>query len=120
MIKKQGVLILLLMLLLGGVAYAQNNFESTHQRGEEHIGNFFLDASVMLIDKMHDTMIVAEKVITLRVNRNKKGDNRYDTVFVNSTGVRISIDEFKPFVRVVVEGDELTDGKIIADKITLQ
>jgi len=119
MINKIAILVFFFALFLGSTVFGQKDTLYHHSNHFEQEGNFVLDASVMSVDANQGILIVAEKTIKLRTDVDKEGYRYYKTIFIDSSGQRISIADFKPRMNVIVVGTELPDDTIMADQITL-
>jgi len=120
MINRIGMLVSLCIFLYGTVVFGQNNI--LNRQLDDFVqdgGGFVLNAGIMSVDVNHNMMIVAEKIIKLKVAVDEKGYRQYQTIFIDSSGKHISIGDFKPRMNVIVDGTELPNDTIIADRITL-
>lgn len=123
-IKNSGLLLLVVALFLGTTAWAKNERPLRAEYGAEHHateqdGAFRLDARIMSVDEVLGVMVVAEQEIKLK-RHYKKGGWQYQTSFVDSSGHPVAIDLFKPRGKVIVEGVQLPDGALVAERIILE
>lgn len=85
---------------------------------EYPVGGFEIDATVMELDLDNKFIMVAEQNILLKGNK-KDGKMVWKTKFQTSSGNKFDPGKLEERDAVIVEGEKLLSGKMIAEVITL-
>ena len=117
-IIRKCLFLFVLLSLISTLSYGQNaelqKLKKIFDEGEyRHI-----NATIMSINIVDKTMIVAEKFVKLVTYTDEDGITQYQTKLLDSTGKELTLYDFKIRDRVIVEGVETSDHTIISNGIT--